>query len=88
MMQTIIGLVAAEMGAAIVPSSVALLQREGVVYRRLEQEPASVEMIIAWRRDDGSAVLAPFVRTAARQRYDVPAPPRAGAAGSASETPA
>jgi len=88
MMQTIIGLVAAEMGAAIVPSSVALLQREGVVYRRLEQEPAPVEMTIAWRRDDGSAALAAFVRTAARQRYDIPAPPMTGAAGSASETPA
>jgi len=88
MMQTIIALVAAEMGAAIVPSSVALLQREGVVYRRLEQEPAPVEMTIAWRRDDGSAALAAFVRTAAEQRYDIPAPAMPSAAGSASETPA
>jgi DNA-binding transcriptional LysR family regulator len=88
MMQTIIALVAAEMGAAIVPSSVALLQREGVVYRRLEQEPAPVEMTIAWRRDDGSAALAAFARTAAEQRYDIPAPATPGAAGPASETPA
>ena len=88
MMQTIIGLVAAEMGAAIVPSSVAVLQREGVVYRRLEQEPAPVEMTIAWRRDDGSAALTAFVRTAVSRPYDIPAPPLASAAGSASETPA
>jgi DNA-binding transcriptional LysR family regulator len=81
MMQTIIALVAAEMGAAIVPSSVALLQREGVVYRRLEQEPAPVEMTIAWRRDDGSAALAAFARTAAEQRYDIPAPTTPSAAG-------
>jgi DNA-binding transcriptional LysR family regulator len=87
MMQTIIALVAAEMGAAIVPSSVALLQREGVVYRRLEQEPAPVEMTIAWRRDDGSAALAAFARTAAEQRYDIPAPATPSAPGPASATP-
>jgi DNA-binding transcriptional LysR family regulator len=88
MMQTIIALVAAEMGAAIVPSSVALLQREGVVYRRLEQEPAPVEMTIAWRRDDGSAALAAFARTAAEHRYDIPAPATPSDAGPASATPA
>jgi DNA-binding transcriptional LysR family regulator len=80
MMQTIIGLVAAELGAAIVPSSVAAQRREGVVYRRLEPEPPPVEMTIAWRREGGSAPLAAFVAAATSRRYDVPAPPLAAAA--------
>jgi DNA-binding transcriptional LysR family regulator len=74
MMQTIIGLVAAEMGAALVPSSVAMLQREGVVYRRLEQEVAPVEMTVAWRRDARSPALAAFIKTATSRVYDIPAP--------------
>lgn len=81
MMQTIIGLVAAELGAAIVPSSVAMQRREGVVYRRLLQEPGPVEMTIAWRRDGESAALSEFVRTAASRRYDIAAPPTANAPG-------
>ena len=79
MMQTIIGLVAAEMGAAIVPSSVAELRRDGVVYRRLEQDVAPVEMTVAWRRDTGSAALAAFVQTATSRVYDIPAPQSASA---------
>jgi DNA-binding transcriptional LysR family regulator len=75
MMQTIIGLVAAELGAAIVPSSVAAQRHEGVAYRRLLQDPGPVEMTIAWRRDGQSAALSEFVRTAASRRYDIPAPP-------------
>ena len=74
MMQTIIGLVAAELGVAIVPSSVTSQQREGVAYRRLEQEPAPVEMTMAWRRDGESAALSGLVRTAASRRYDIQAP--------------
>jgi DNA-binding transcriptional LysR family regulator len=93
MMQTIIGLVAAEMGAAIVPSSVAELRRDGVAYRRLEQDVAPVEMTVAWRRDTGSAALAAFVQTATSRVYDIPAPqsadaPPPSAPGSAHRTPA
>jgi len=51
MMQTIIGLVAAEMGRRPRASSVALLHRDGVVYRGLEQKVDPVEMTVAWRRD-------------------------------------
>lgn len=79
MMQTIIGLVAAEMGAAIVPSSVAELRRDGVVYRPLQQDVAPVEMTVAWRRDTGSAALAAFVQTATSRVYDIPAPQSASA---------
>jgi DNA-binding transcriptional LysR family regulator len=74
MMQTIVGLVAAELGAAIVPSSVALTPREGVVYLPLEQETAPVEMTVAWRRGAGSAARAAFVAAATSERYDIPAP--------------
>jgi DNA-binding transcriptional LysR family regulator len=62
------------MGAALVPSSVAMLQREGVVYRRLEQEVAPVEMTVAWRRDARSPALAAFIKTATSRVYDIPAP--------------
>lgn len=88
MMQTIIGLVAAELGAAIVPSSVALQRHPGVVYRSLEQEHRPVEMTIAWRRDAESAALSEFTRVAASRRYDVLAPPPASACGSVRRTPA
>jgi DNA-binding transcriptional LysR family regulator len=74
MMQTIIGLVAAEMGAAIVPSSVTELRRDDVVYRPLQQDVAPVEMTVAWRRDTGSAALAAFIQTATSRVYDIPAP--------------
>jgi len=87
MMQTIIGLVASELGAAIVPSSVASQRHEGVAYRRLLQDPAPVEMTIAWRRDGESAALSEFVRIAASQRYDIPAPLPASAPGSAMSSP-
>jgi DNA-binding transcriptional LysR family regulator len=81
MMQTIIGLVAAGLGAAIVPSSVAAQQREGVVYRRLLQEPGPVEMTVAWRRGVESATLSAFVRTAASRSCDIAAPQAADASG-------
>jgi DNA-binding transcriptional LysR family regulator len=81
MMQTIIGLVAAGLGVAIVPSSVALQRRDGVAYRPLLQDPGPVEMTIAWRRDGQSAALSEFVRVAAGRRYDIPAPPTASAPG-------
>jgi DNA-binding transcriptional LysR family regulator len=72
MMQTIIGLVAAEIGAAIVPSSAAILHREGVVYRPLAHPAAPVEMTIVWRGDVSSPTLAGFLGTARDQVSDVP----------------
>ena len=59
-MQTIVGLVSAGMGIALVPQSVSNLQRPGVVYIDLPEASTSVEIGLAWRRDNHSAVLAAF----------------------------
>lgn len=60
-MQTIVGLVSAGMGIALVPQSVSNLQRPGVVYHALPASAAVVEIGLAWRRDNPSAVLAAFL---------------------------
>ncbi len=60
-MQTIIALVSAGMGIALVPQSVSNLQRPGVEYRALKEAGAPIDMGLAWRRDNDSPVLAAFV---------------------------
>ncbi len=60
-MQTIIALVSAGMGIALVPQSVSNLQRPGVEYRPLKEAGAPIDMGLAWRRDNDSPVLAAFV---------------------------
>jgi len=58
-MQTIVSLVAAGMGVALVPASLVNLRRTGVVYRPLTDRSPRIELGIAWRgADDGPAVRA------------------------------
>ena len=59
-MQTIVGLVSAGMGIALVPQSVSNLKRAGVDYRALADPVPLVETGLAWRRDNRSPVLPPF----------------------------
>ncbi len=61
-MQTIIGLVSAGMGIAIVPSSLQNLQRNGVVYRSFEEKTPLVETAIIWREEDITPVLRKFLQ--------------------------
>jgi DNA-binding transcriptional LysR family regulator len=61
-MQTIIGLVSAGMGIAIVPSSLQNLQRAGVVYRVLEEKTPLVETAVMWRQEDMTPVLREFLQ--------------------------
>ncbi|MDZ8185168.1 MAG: LysR family transcriptional regulator [Nostoc sp. ChiSLP02] len=61
-MQTIIGLVSAEMGIAIVPSSLQNFQRAGVVYRNFEEKTPLVETAIVWREEDMTPVLKEFLQ--------------------------
>ncbi|MBF2008434.1 MAG: LysR family transcriptional regulator [Chlorogloeopsis fritschii C42_A2020_084] len=56
-MQTIVSLVAAEMGAAIVPESLQNLQRTGVVYKILQEPTPKVALAMIWRRDNTSAAV-------------------------------
>ena len=60
-MQTIVGLVSAGMGIALVPQSVSNLQRPGVDYRELQDQAPLVETGLAWRRDNVSPVLQAFL---------------------------
>lgn len=60
-MQTIIGLVSAGMGIALVPQSVSNLKRPGVDYRPLTNKTPLVETGLAWRRDNTSPVLHAFL---------------------------
>ena len=60
-MQTVIGLVAADVGISLVPESVRALQRRGVTYRELADGAPTVELAVAWRAGDDSPVLAAFL---------------------------
>jgi DNA-binding transcriptional LysR family regulator len=60
-MQTIVSLVAAELGVALVPASLQNLQRVGVVYKALQESTPKVELAMAWRRDERSPVLHKFL---------------------------
>jgi DNA-binding transcriptional LysR family regulator len=60
-MQTIVSLVSAGMGLALVPQSVANLMRPGVEYRALRDPTPLVETGCAWRRDNGSPVWRGFL---------------------------
>jgi DNA-binding transcriptional LysR family regulator len=60
-MQTIVSLVSAGMGLALVPQSVSNLMRPGVEYRALHDASPQVETGLAWRRDNRSPVLLGFL---------------------------
>lgn len=63
-----IALVAAGMGAALVPRSMRRLKHDGVVYRPFEPEYAlpPVQLRLIWRKGDASPLLARFLDVFAR----------------------
>jgi DNA-binding transcriptional LysR family regulator len=63
-MQTVIGLVAAGLGVSFVPDSVAAAGRHDVTFRELEGEAPTVELELAWRRGERSALLQAFLDAA------------------------
>jgi DNA-binding transcriptional LysR family regulator len=63
-MQTIVSLVAAQMGVAIVPASLQNLQRTGVVYKALQEPTPKVAIAVIWRRHDPSAAVQRFLEIA------------------------
>jgi DNA-binding transcriptional LysR family regulator len=67
-MQTIVGLVSAGMGIALVPQSVSNLKRPGVEYRPLTDRTAVFETGLAWRRDNASPVLNTFLELLRKKR--------------------
>lgn len=71
-MQTIVSLVSAEIGVALIPASLRHLGRTGVVYRAPVERSPLTEIGLAWRRDDTLATLRMFL--------DIALPATAGAA--------
>jgi len=67
-MQTIVGLVSAGMGVALVPQSVSNLKRPGVEYKPLSGKTVQVETGLAWRRDNLSPVLHTFLELLRKKR--------------------
>jgi len=67
-MQTIVGLVSAGMGIALVPQSVSNLKRPGVEYKSLAGKTPMVETGLAWRRDNTSPVLRAFLELLRKKR--------------------
>lgn len=65
-MQTIVSLVSADMGVALIPASLVHLGRTGVTYKPLREAAPLTEIGIAWRRDDPLATLHLFLATARR----------------------
>jgi DNA-binding transcriptional LysR family regulator len=59
-MQTIVSLVSAELGVALIPASLTNLRRTGVVYKALRQESPLTEIHLAWRRGDELPALKVF----------------------------
>lgn len=60
---TILSLVVADVGIAVLPSNVQNLQRQGVVYRAIQDIDLSRQISAIWRRDDRSPVLWQFLQT-------------------------
>ena len=70
-MQTIIALVAAGMGVALVPGSIAQLRRPGAVYRPVHDLAVDMGMWAVWKLGDASPIRERFLsvmRDAARNR--------------------
>lgn len=60
-MQTIVGLVAADIGVAIVPKSLENLRRVGVVYRPFEGSSPTSTILIVHRKPDASTIVRNFL---------------------------
>ncbi|SCY74454.1 LysR family transcriptional regulator [Rhizobium sp. NFACC06-2] len=68
-MQTIIGLVAAGLGIALVPESMRSLERKGARYLVLEGEVPEVETGFLWRNDNTNPAQQNFVRMVTNTIY-------------------
>lgn len=77
-MQTILSLVAAGLGVALIPATVQSLRSEGVVYKPLRERTPGTGIAMIWPRGNESPMLENFariVRQVARGRVGRQAPP-------------
>lgn len=63
-MQTILGLVAAGIGVALVPESLGRMQRDGVACRRVSDDQAFTDLILIWNDDNKHQTVRNFVELA------------------------
>jgi DNA-binding transcriptional LysR family regulator len=76
---TVVALVAAGIGVALVPTSAQRMGLAGVAYRPLREATPLSRTAVAWRRSDPSPVLAAFLdvaRRVAKQVNSAPVPTR------------
>jgi DNA-binding transcriptional LysR family regulator len=59
---TLLSLVASGVGVSILPNHVQTLQREGVVYRAIQNATLNRRIAIVWRQEDSSIVLRQFLK--------------------------
>jgi DNA-binding transcriptional LysR family regulator len=69
-MPTIVSLVAAGIGVALVPASLRHMHRTGVVYRALTEAGPLMEVGLAWRENEEDPAVAAFVEHA-RAAYKI-----------------
>lgn len=55
-----LSLVAAGVGVSILPDNVQAIQRQGVVYRKLQDSPLARQIAVVWRKADPNAPSDPF----------------------------
>jgi len=65
-MQTIISLVSAGLGVALIPASMRNLGRSGVVYRALREKSPQTEVLVAWRKGENTPTLQRFLECVER----------------------
>src|SRR5262249_43089593 len=61
LLQTGLLLVGAGLGVSLVPESFRSIRVKGVAYRRLSIDPAPVDLLAAWRRDNNSPLLSKVI---------------------------
>ncbi|MTJ10791.1 LysR family transcriptional regulator [Anabaena sp. UHCC 0204] len=57
---TVLSLVAGGMGISLLPANVQNLQRNGVVYRSIQEKSPMLEIVAVWQRDNVSMILKNF----------------------------
>lgn len=67
LIHTIVGLVSAGLGVALVPASAKYIQIPGVTFRPLAQRAPRAEIAVTWRCDDESPLLKSFLKAMPRR---------------------
>jgi DNA-binding transcriptional LysR family regulator len=62
--QTLVGLVAAGIGVALLQESISRLQRPGLVYKDIAQADAQVKTALAWRPENETSLIGRFLEVA------------------------